>query len=107
MRTILLMGGSMGYADHVKILEKLTGIGLPLQLLVVCGNNTKKMCIRDRHQIDHLARNRRQVNLEVTRVQDRTERRGDRQCNRIRDRVVGVDKLDLKAAQLDLSLLHI
>ena len=45
MRTILLMGGSMGYADHVKILEKLTSIGLPLQLLVVCGNN-KKMQLR-------------------------------------------------------------
>lgn len=41
MRTLLLMGGSMGYADHVKILEKLTSIGIPLQLLVVCGNNKK------------------------------------------------------------------
>ena len=41
MRTLLLMGGSMGYADHVKILEKLTQIGMPLQLLVVCGNNNK------------------------------------------------------------------
>ncbi|MDO4270895.1 MAG: glycosyltransferase [Eubacteriales bacterium] len=40
--TILLMGGSMGYADHVKTLEKLTVIGLPLQLLVVCGNNKKQ-----------------------------------------------------------------
>ncbi len=33
------MGGSMGYADHVKTLEKLTALGFPLQLLVVCGNN--------------------------------------------------------------------
>lgn len=41
MRTLLLMGGSMGYADHVKTLEILTQIGLPLQLLVVCGNNAK------------------------------------------------------------------
>ena len=41
MRTLLLMGGSMGYADHVKTLEVLTQIGLPLQLLVVCGNNAK------------------------------------------------------------------
>ncbi len=41
MRTLLLMGGSMGYADHVKILETLTRIGIPLQLLVVCGNNSK------------------------------------------------------------------
>ena len=41
MRTILLMGGSMGYADHVKTVETLTGIGLPLQMLVVCGNNAK------------------------------------------------------------------
>ncbi|MCI7126260.1 MAG: galactosyldiacylglycerol synthase [Agathobaculum sp.] len=43
--TILLMGGSMGHADHVKTLEKLTAIGLPFQLLVVCGNN-KKMFLR-------------------------------------------------------------
>ena len=41
MRTLLLMGGSMGYADHVKTLEILTQIGLPLQLLVACGNNAK------------------------------------------------------------------
>lgn len=43
MRTMLLMGGSMGYADHVKTLEKLTAIGLPLQFLVVCGNNKKQL----------------------------------------------------------------
>ena len=41
MRTLLLMGGSMGYAGHVKTLEKLTALGFPLQLLVVCGNNHK------------------------------------------------------------------
>ena len=41
-RTLLLMGGSMGYADHVKTLEKLTALGFPLQLLVVCGNNKKQ-----------------------------------------------------------------
>ena len=40
--TLLLMGGSMGYADNVKNLEKLTQIGLPLQFLVVCGNNKKQ-----------------------------------------------------------------
>lgn len=39
--TILLMGGSMGHADHVKTLERLTAVGLPLQILVVCGNNKK------------------------------------------------------------------
>ncbi|MDO5141433.1 MAG: glycosyltransferase [Eubacteriales bacterium] len=43
MRTMLLMGGSMGHADHVKTLERLTQIGLPLQLLVVCGNNQKML----------------------------------------------------------------
>lgn len=40
--TLLLMGGSMGYADNVKNMEKLTQIGLPLQFLVVCGNNKKQ-----------------------------------------------------------------
>lgn len=39
--TILLMGGSMGYADHIKILEKLTEMNMEMQLLVVCGNNKK------------------------------------------------------------------
>lgn len=47
MRTLLLMGGSMGYADHVKTLEKIVEVGLPLQLLVVCGNNQKQfMAVR-------------------------------------------------------------
>ncbi len=39
--TMLLMGGSMGHADHVKNIERLAKVGLPLQLLVVCGNNKK------------------------------------------------------------------
>ncbi len=39
--TVLLMGGSMGHADHVKTIEQLAKVGLPLQLLVVCGNNEK------------------------------------------------------------------
>ncbi len=39
--TILLMGGSMGHADHVKNIERLARVGLPLQLLAVCGNNKK------------------------------------------------------------------
>lgn len=43
MHTVLLMGGSMGYADHVKTLEKLANVGLPLQFLVVCGNNRKQL----------------------------------------------------------------
>ncbi|MDY3617848.1 MGDG synthase family glycosyltransferase [Agathobaculum sp.] len=46
--TLLLMGGSMGYADNVKNIEKLTQIGLPLQFLVVCGNN-KKQFLRTEH----------------------------------------------------------
>ena len=41
--TILLMGGSMGHADHVKTIEKLSQIGKPFQLLVVCGNNKKML----------------------------------------------------------------
>ncbi len=41
MKTILLMGGSMGHADHVKNIESLSQIGTPFQFLVVCGNNKK------------------------------------------------------------------
>lgn len=40
--TILLMGGSMGYADNVKNMEKIVSIGIALQLLIVCGNNEKQ-----------------------------------------------------------------
>ena len=41
MHTILLMGGSMGHAEHVKTIEKIVQIGMPFQMLVVCGNNKK------------------------------------------------------------------
>ena len=43
MKTILLMGGSMGHADHVKNIESLSQIGTPYQFLVVCGNNKKML----------------------------------------------------------------
>ena len=43
MKTILLMGGSMGHADHVKNIESLSQIGTPFQFLVVCGNNKKML----------------------------------------------------------------
>lgn len=39
--TILMMGGSMGYANHQKTIERLSEVGSPFQLLVVCGNNKK------------------------------------------------------------------
>ena len=57
--------------------------------------------LTDADKVDHLTGNRRQVDLEVTRVQDGAQRRGDRQRNRIRNGVVGVDKLDLEAAELN------
>ena len=39
--TILMMGGSMGYANNRKTIERLSLLGIPFQLLVVCGNNKK------------------------------------------------------------------
>lgn len=48
--TILLMGGSMGYANHQKTLERLSEIGQPFQFLVVCGNNKKSQS-----QLEHFA----------------------------------------------------
>ncbi len=39
--TILMMGGSMGYANNRKTIERLSLIKIPFQLLVVCGNNKK------------------------------------------------------------------
>ena len=57
--------------------------------------------LADAHEVDHLAGDRRQVDLEVARVQDGAERRGDGERYRIRDRMVGVDELDLEAAEPD------
>ncbi|NBI83942.1 glycosyltransferase [Clostridiaceae bacterium] len=48
--TILLMGGSMGYANHQKTLEALSEIGKDFQFLVVCGNNKKSQS-----QLGHFA----------------------------------------------------
>ena len=39
--TILMMGGSMGYANNRKTIERLSLLDIPFQLLVVCGNNKK------------------------------------------------------------------
>ena len=39
--TILMMGGSMGYANNRKTIERLSMLNIPFQLLVVCGNNKK------------------------------------------------------------------
>ena len=40
--TILMMGGSMGYSNHKKIIQSLLTIGMDFQMLVVCGNNKKQ-----------------------------------------------------------------
>ena len=53
-------------------------------------------------QVDHLAGYRRRVDLEVAGVDDHAERRRDRQRYRVRNRVVCVDQLDVKASELDM-----
>ena len=40
--TILMMGGSMGYSDNRRMISRLSLVGLPFQLLVVCGNNKRQ-----------------------------------------------------------------
>lgn len=40
---VLLMGGSMGYADGRKIIHQLVKTSLPLQILAVCGNNHRQL----------------------------------------------------------------
>lgn len=40
--TILMMGGSMGYSNHKKLIQSLSLIGMDFQLLVVCGNNKRQ-----------------------------------------------------------------
>ena len=42
-KTILLMGGSMGHADHVKNIESLSQIGTPFQFLCGMRQQTKRM----------------------------------------------------------------
>lgn len=39
--TVLVMGGSMGYGNSRKLVEKITEIGIDFQILVVCGNNKR------------------------------------------------------------------
>ncbi len=39
---ILMMGGSMGYADNSDLILRLNNCGIPFQLLIVCGNNQKQ-----------------------------------------------------------------
>ena len=53
-------------------------------------------------QIDHVAVNRRIVNLEIARMEDHADRRCDRQRDRISDTVVGADKLNLVASERNL-----
>lgn len=40
--TILMMGGSMGYSNNKKLIQQLQSVGLPFQLLVVCGRNKRQ-----------------------------------------------------------------
>ncbi|MGE4548618.1 MAG: glycosyltransferase [Intestinibacillus sp.] len=40
--TILMMGGSMGYSNNKKLITQLQSVGLPFQLLAVCGRNKKQ-----------------------------------------------------------------
>lgn len=51
--TILMMGGSMGYANHQKTIDRLSEIGWPFQLLVVCGNNKKSYAQMQKHAEDY------------------------------------------------------
>ena len=39
--TVLVMSGSMGYGNARKTVEQIAAAGLPMQLLVVCGNNRR------------------------------------------------------------------
>ncbi|MDR2458342.1 MAG: hypothetical protein LBD41_07720, partial [Clostridiales Family XIII bacterium] len=41
LNTVLIMGGSMGHGNLVYILDRIDGMGMPLQGMVVCGNNKK------------------------------------------------------------------
>ncbi len=40
-KTILIMGGSMGFGNMVKTLKNVDSLDLPFQMIVVCGNNDK------------------------------------------------------------------
>ena len=55
--------------------------------------------LTDADKVDHLTGNRRQVDLEVARVQDGASGVVIASATRIHNGVVGVDKLDLEAAE--------
>ncbi|MGM9630913.1 MGDG synthase family glycosyltransferase [Butyricicoccus sp.] len=40
-RTVLVMGGSMGYGNSRKLVRQITQLGLGCQILAVCGNNKR------------------------------------------------------------------
>ncbi len=40
-RTVLVMGGSMGYGNSGKLVRQITQLGLDCQILAVCGNNQR------------------------------------------------------------------
>ncbi len=40
--TLLMMGGSMGYSNSKRLIRQLSVLGMPLQILAVCGNNKKQ-----------------------------------------------------------------
>ena len=58
--------------------------------------------LAETRQVDHAALNGREVDLEVTRVDDGADRRFDRQRNGIGNAVVRMDELHLEAAELKL-----
>lgn len=39
--TILIMSGSMGYGNMTEVVRRIDALEMPLQLLIVCGNNKK------------------------------------------------------------------
>ena len=59
--------------------------------------------LAETRQVDHAALNGREVDLEVTRVDDGADRRFDRQRNGIGNAVVRMDELHLEAPSLNLS----
>ena len=66
------------------------------------GENALVAKLAEAHEVDHAARDGRDVDLEVAGMHDGAHRGPDRQRDGIRDAVVDVDQLNVKATQLDM-----
>lgn len=61
-KTVLIMGGSMGYGNIIKTLVKIDSLDMPLQIITVCGNNKRLYNEIEEMELEHKVYNFGYVN---------------------------------------------